>query len=212
MNENKQLHAHSESGDGSSVIINKGKIDLVVLKYMAQRVRTMVQLLDTSTPMPVPLLHIVPERRGRMHRMVFYELREECFERPVIFVGFVSKKQANLSQLVIDDMQSVDKRLIVELAYNSGLLSYSSLELRNGHWYNLVLLSDADAKKHIRSAETHMYAVYQLAWRYYEWIRLHSGVTLGGLAQNELVLQKTRYFVFHRMQSRPVVRETAYTI
>src|SRR5205823_4605753 len=95
---------------------------------------------------------------------------------------------------------------------NPGLLSYSSLELRNGHWYNLVLLSDADAKRHIRSAGTHMYAAYQLAWRYYEWIRLHSGVMPGGLAQVELVLQKTCYFVFHRTQPRPVVHETAYAI
>ena len=83
------------------------------------------------------------------------------------------------------------------------------MELRNGNWYNIVLLSDADAKKHIRSAETHVYAAYQLAPRYYEWIRLHSGVIPGGLDQVELMLQKTRYYVFQRTQPRPVIREMA---
>jgi hypothetical protein len=212
MNESNQLYTHNELDSGSYAVINKGKVDLVVLKYMAQRVRTMLCLLDTSVSMAVPLLHIVPERHGRMHRMVFYEPDVACFARIVIFVGFVSKKQANLSQAVNDDIQLVDKMLVAELADSPGLLSYSSLELRNGNWYNLVLLSDADAKKHIRNADTHVYAAYQLAPRYYEWIRLHSGVMPDGLAPVELVLQKTRYFVFQRTQLQPVIREMAYDI
>src|SRR5690348_11589317 len=207
MNESNQLHAHNESGGSPYVTITKGRIDLLVLKYMAQRVQTMVQLLDTSVPMVVPLWHIVPERRERMHRMVFYSLDGAYFARTVVFVGFVSKRQTNLSPAVIDDIQLVDKMLVAELADSPGLLSYSSLELRNGNWYNLVLLSDADAKKHIRSAETHVYAAYQLAPRYYEWIRLHSGVMTEGLGQTELVLQKTRNFVFQRTQTRPVIGE-----
>ena len=210
MNESNHLHAHNDSGGGPYVTITKGRIDLVVLKYMAQRVQTMIHLLDTSVPMAMPLLHIVPERRGRMHRMVFYVLDGACFARPVVFVGFVSKKQTNLSQAVIDNIQLVDKMLVAELADSPGLLSYSSLELRNGNWYNLVLLSDAEAKKHIRGAETHVYAAYQLAPRYYEWIRLHSGVMPEGLVQVELVPQKTRYFVFQRTQPRPVIREMVY--
>jgi hypothetical protein len=209
MNESNQLREQDASDTHPYASINRGKIDLVVLRYMAQKVRTMLHLLDTSASLTVPLLHIVPERYERMHRLVLYELHEECFERTVMFVGFVSKKQAYLSQAVIDDIQAVDQRLLAELAYSSGLQSYSSLELRNGNWYNLVLLSDADAKKHIRSAETHVYAAYQLAPRYYEWIRLHSGVILGGLDQVELMLQKTRYYVFQRTQPRPVIREMA---
>ena len=210
MNESNQLHAHDDSGGRPYVTITKGRIDLVVLKYMAQRVQTMVHLLDTSVPMAMPLLHIVPERRGRRHRMVFSVLDGAYFARPVVFVGFVSKKRTNLSQAILDNIQLVDKMLVAELADSPGLLSYSSLELRNGNWYNLVLLSDAEAKKHIRSAETHVYAAYQLAPRYYEWIRLHSGAMPGGLVQIELVLQKTRYFVFQRTQPRPVIREMAY--
>jgi hypothetical protein len=210
MNESNQLREHNELSGNAYTAINKGKVDLVVLRYMAQRVHMTLHLSDVSTA--IPLLHVVPERYGRMHRMVFYELHWGSFERTVMFVGFVSKKQANLSQAVIDDIQAVDKKLVAELAYSPGLLSYSSLELRNGNWYNLVLLSDADAKKHIRSAETHVYAAYQLAPRYYQWIWLHSGVMPGGLAQIELVLQKTRYYVFQRTQPRPVIREMAYDI
>ncbi len=210
MNESDRLHSLNESGSNPYAAINKARIDLVVLKYMAQRVQTMIDLLDTSVPLAVPLLHLVPERRGRMHRMVFYALDGACFAHAVVFVGFVSKKQANLSQAIIDDIQLVDKMLVAELAASPGLLSYSSLELRNGNWYNLVLLSDADAKKHIRSAETHVYAAYQLAPRYYEWIRLHSGVMPKGLTQVELVLQKTRHFVFQRTQLRPVIGEMVY--
>ena len=123
MNESNQLHAHNDSGGRPYVTITKGRIDLVVLKYMAQQVQTMVHLLDTSVPMAMPLLHIVPERRGRMHRMVFYVLDGAYFARPVVFVGFVSKKQTNLSQAVIDNIQLLDKMLVAELADSPGLLS-----------------------------------------------------------------------------------------
>jgi hypothetical protein len=210
MNEHEQVREHNTPG--SNTAVSKAKVDLLVLRYMARKAQAILQLLDETIVKAAPLLHIIPERHGRMQRFVLYESDAEWMEHLILFVGFVSKKQANLSQEIIDDLQAVDKQLVAELAYSPGLLSYSSLELRTGNWYNLVLLSDTEAKKHIRNAETHVYAAYQLAPRYYEWIRLHSGVMPKGLAQIELMLQKTRYYVFQRTQPRPLVGELTYGV
>jgi hypothetical protein len=84
--------------------------------------------VSTTRQVAILLLHIIPEHHGRMHRFVLYEPGMEWMEHIMLFVGFVSKKQANLSQEIIDDLQAVDKQLVAELAYSPGLLSYSSRE------------------------------------------------------------------------------------
>ena len=94
-----------------------------------------------------------------------------------------------------------------ELISNPGLLSYSSLELRNGDWCNLVVLNGEEAKTHLKNTSTHTYAAYQLAPHYYEWIRLHNGVMSEGLDHTEMLLQKTKYYIFYAAQPRPAIRE-----
>ena len=100
--------------------------------------------------------------------------------------------------------------LVEELADATGVLSYSSLELRNGNWCNLVLLSDAEAKTGIKGREMHKYAAYHLAHSYYEWIRLHTGIMPEGLDHTEMLLQKTKYYFFEEPQKRPTIRERVY--
>ncbi len=112
------------------------------------------------------------------------------------FVGFVSWQQKEADSAVDAALQSIDGALIQELTHIPGFLGYSSLELRAGHWYNLVLLNDAETKAHLMNGETHRYAAQQLAPRYYEWIRLHSGKIEGGLIENVFVLQRTKYYKF----------------
>jgi len=105
----------------------------------------------------------------------------------------------------------VDKKLIKELISNPGILSYSSLELRNGDWCNLVVLNDAGAKTHIKSNSTHIHAAYHLAHRYYEWIRLHNGIMPEGLDHTEMQLQKTKYYTFQTKQQRATMQEFIIT-
>ena len=122
MNEHEQVREHNTLG--SNTAVSKAKVDLLVFRYMARKAQTILQLLDETIVRAAPLLHLIPERHSRMHRFVLYEPDTEWMEHIIVFVGFVSKKQANLSQEVIDDIQAVDKKLVAELIYSSGLLSY----------------------------------------------------------------------------------------
>ena len=83
-------------------------------------------------------------------------------------------------------------------------------EQRNGDRYNLVLLSNASAKTHIKSSETHKYAADHLSHSYYEWIRLHKGVMPEGLDHMEMQLQKTKYYTLQVGEQRPSIREMIY--
>lgn len=193
--------------------IGKGYRDLVVLRYMARRVLTMLQQPDgihSVLPMKQPLLYQLQERHKRTHRIALYQT-PESFELPnLLFVGFISKKQSPLHPQVTEDIVEVDKKLLIELIDSPGLLSYSSLQFRNGNWCNLVLFHDVAVKAHLRNTATHTYAAYQLAPRYYEWIRLHNGIVNGGLAQGNFILQKTSIYTFPVPQGRPNIQNLIY--
>jgi hypothetical protein len=120
-------------------------------------------------------------------------------------VGFISGRQLPVEQHIADEMMRIDNMMLTELMHIPGLLSYSSLELCAGRWYNLVLLSDANVKECFHTLETHRYAAYQLAPIYYAWIRLHHGMIKGGLVGQDMQLLETRYFQF--ASSQPSVQE-----
>lgn len=188
----------------------ENKQDLVLLRYMAQRIYVTLYLLDEPIDPLQPLLYYSEEGNKHTHRIAIYKPQELLLNGKLEFVGFISRKQQPGDQQVIEEIRGVDKKLIIELINTPGLMSYSSLELRDGRWCNLVLFSGAETKMHIRNSELHAYAAYQLSPHYYDWIRLHNGIMPGGLARNEMLLQKTTYYVFQGPHEKPAMRELTY--
>lgn len=201
----QELDDHNFPGE------NKGKLDLVILRHMGRRVSISLHLFNQAATASQPLLYYSEERYPRIHRIAIYKPEELLLGGSLAFVGFISGKRKPTSPLIVEEIQLVDKKLIAELGDIPGILSYSSLELRNGNWCNLVLLTKLDMRVHIKNTETHAYAAYQLAPRYYDWIRLHHGIIPAGLNSNEMLLQRTRIYNFHRIQQEPVIRELVYT-
>lgn len=210
MHQYRQFNKQVIQDDQSYTSIKKGKLDLIVLRYMARRIHLNIRQLDQPAFVSQPLLYTLQERRGRTHRIAIFRQQELVQRDMLTFVGFISRKRRPLHKSIVDEIQDVDKRLLLELVDAPGVLSYSSLELRNGDWCNLVLLSSTEAKIHIKSAPTHQYAAYGLADSYYEWIRLHNGIMPEGLDHTEMVLQKTKYYFFQEPRNRPTVQEQIY--
>jgi len=184
--------------------------DLVLLRYMAQRINVTLYLLDEPVDPSQPLLYYSEEGHKHTHRIAIYRPQELLQNSELDFVGFISRRQQPGNPQVIEEIRAVDKKLIIELISTPGLMSYSSLELRDGRWCNLVLFSGSETKIHIRNSETHAYAAYQLSPCYYDWVRLHNGIMSGGLARNEILLQKTKYYQFHGPHEKPTIRELIY--
>jgi len=190
--------------------VRKAKLDLVVLRYMAQRVAVTLHALVQETNTARPLLYYLDERRRRTHRMAIYNPEELLLHNELAFVGFVSGKLKPLRPSVAADLRIMDRKLVTELVNTPGLLSYSSLELHDGNWCNLVLLNDAEVKIRLKNTATHQYAAYELAPGCYEWIRLHNGYMPAGLVSNDMILQKTRYYSYTGAERRPTIREITY--
>ena len=210
MNKDSYVNGSESLDERSLPAIEKHDLDLVLLRYMAQRIYVTLYLLDEPADPAAPLLYYSEEGHKHTHRIAIYRPQELLLNNQLNFVGFISSKQKPDSPQVIEEIHTVDKELVVELVNTPGLLSYSSLELREGRWSNLVLFSDTETKKHIRNSETHAYAAYELAPRYYEWVRIHTGIMPGGLARNEMILQKTRHYLFHSAHEKPTIREVTY--
>ncbi len=207
MNKDSNMNASEALNERSLPNFEIGNLDLVILSYMAQRIYVTLYLLDEPVDPSQPLLYYAEEGRKHTHRIAIYRPEELMRNSSLDLVGFVSAKLKPGRPQVIKEIRAVDKKLIVEFISTPGLLSYSSLELRDGRWCNLVLFSGRETRVHIRNSETHAYAAYQLSPRYYAWIRLHSGIMPGGLACNEMILQKTRYYEFHGAHEKPTIRE-----
>jgi hypothetical protein len=210
MNKDDLLHQSEALAERDFPIVIKGKLDLVVLRYMARRVFMTLRSLDQTTATMRPLLYYLEERRRRIHRMAIYNPQELSLNNELAFVGFVSGRQKPIRASVVAELHAVDEKLVAELVGVPGLLSYSSLELHDDKWCNLVLLNDPAVKLHLKNAETHRYAAYELAPSHYEWIRLHNGTMPAGLAGDVMVLQKTKYYMYQSPERRPTVREITY--
>ena len=194
------MYRDSSIGTISQVDSSKGTSDLLVLKYMRQRVRLTLSQLEPCASLQRPLVYNFQERHGRFHRIALYQCQELLHRPNLAFVGFISKKQPDINPACVDEIHTIEGMLVPELANNSGMLSYSSLELRTGIWCNLVVMADSGAKQQLLSSKTHAHAAYKLAPHYYEWIRLHNGVMLQGLFRDEMKVVHTRNYTFSKDQ------------
>jgi hypothetical protein len=210
LNRDFQLDKNESPDDRSLPTVMKRKLDHVILSYMARKIHVMLHSLDQATTTSQPFLYYLDERHKRTHRIAIYNPQELLLNNGLLFVGFVSMRRKSLSPFVLDELRILDKRLVAELVNTPGLLSYSSLELHDGNWCNLVLFGNANAKIHVTNNDTHRYAAYEFSPRCYEWIRLHNGIMPAGLAGNEMLLQRTKYYTFQEAHQRPILREVSY--
>lgn len=202
--ESSQLHMLENS---PLQVSSQARADLHILRHMVHRIQP--RLLNSPVTTTLPSIEFVEEHRKRTHRTIIY--RQDYQPRSLLFVGFVSGVQPRVSQAVAQEIQRIDRLFMDELADNTGLLSYSSLELNPGHWYNLVLLNDLPAKTYFKESSTHHYAAYDLAMHYYAWIRLHNGILPNGLEGKLLLLRSTKFYNFPAIGQKPVMQVLHYT-
>lgn len=186
--------------------------DLAQLRYMAQRLYTVLHQLSRLIEVPRSIIFNFEEATNLTHRIAIYRCQELLRCPAPAFVGFISQRRTDTDPQLIDELEEIDKRLVSQdLGKTPGLLSYSSMEKAPGHWSNLVVFDTRETPAHIQSIPIHQHAAYNLSPQYYEWIRLHHGRIDGGLSSNHLVLNKTKYYSFHSSDLVPQMREQYYS-
>ena len=134
------------------------------------------------------------EPDGRPHRVVLGAAERLGVARDLGLVGFFALKRAGLDHA---PLTRTDDELIEELPGHPGIVSYSSLELPDGNWGNLIVLDPPEAGEHWRTSAKHAWAASELAPRHYTVVRLHNGRFPGGLRSgHDPVVTRTRYYDF----------------
>ena len=166
--------------------------DLAAVRVMLAEIRRRVAHAATAPAGPRPLVLEGREADGRAHRAILCDERRLGDDRDLTWVGFfgVKRRDVDPTPLIVRDGE-----LIGEFPAHPGILSYSSLELADGDWSNLILLEGDEAREHWRVSERHLDATRVLAPRHYTDVRLHQGVLLGGVRDGrDLVLRRTKYY------------------
>ena len=164
--------------------------DVIALHYMLARLQEHFSPANEIAARS-PILHL-PEPDGRQHRIVLLNTVPLQTGETCAFVGFFGRKRTSADAGLLD---ALDAELIQELYDYPHMLSYSSLELHDGSWGNLVLMSSPQGAVHWAGSARHAYAAHKVAPACYTTIRLHSGiVTLHGAAEASLHIQRTKHF------------------
>jgi hypothetical protein len=186
--------------------VDDGSQDLTILNYIAQATFHLAdQLHRDASSLALPATHISETARGYTRRIIINTCAP-IKQMTLPFVSFVSKKQADIIERVQQDIADIDEAIVSGLARQSSLLSYSSFQLAERDWYNLVLFSQASAKQDMLSVQLHQLAAYELAPKYYQWIRLHHGTITRNDAVTAITFQLTKYYRFHTSAKRPEIR------
>lgn len=166
--------------------------DLAAVGHMLDELRRRMASALTLPAGPRPLVIEGREADGRTHRTIVCDERRLGDGRDLAWVGFFGVKRRDVDSAPLTVR---DEELIREFPDHPGILSYSSFELGDGDWGNLILLDGDEAREHWRVSERHAHAVRELAPRHYTDVRLHQGVLPGGVrAAGAPVLRRTKYY------------------
>lgn len=170
--------------------------DLRPMLVMAAALR---RLLNDPLPEgPRPTLLWIPQTDRRQHRVAVANEGPLRAARDLAFVGFFGKKRPGIDAT---PLTAADDEMIQDFPAHPGILSYSSLELADGNWANLILTDPPEAQDEWRDSEKHAYAVRELAPRHYTVVRLYTGVFPQGLRSGrDPVLLRAKYYDFQRAE------------
>ena len=122
-------------------------------------------------------------------------------------VGFFGDRRAMVD---LEEVDAIEFGLHEEFKRYPGILSYSSAELVDDQWVDLVVHRDSTDREAWRESEIHRHAVAQLAPKMYHSVRIHNGCILGGpIGSESVIIETTKYWdydtdpVWHAFRELP---------
>jgi hypothetical protein len=174
--------------------------DLDLMAYMLQDLRTLLRSHDAGKTYVAAHVPTVWTVHGLHRRTVVCDPDHIRERNTVCIVGFFGSRRTDLTFEALD---AVDVSLLDEFKSYPGILSYSSIELADEYWANLVVHVEPDDRETWRLSAAHVNAV-ALSPRLYTSVRIHNGHLPDGIAGNRAIeLESTKYWDY---ESDPVWR------
>lgn len=120
------------------------------------------------------------------------------------FVGFFGERHLDRSS---EALEVANAEIVLEFQNYPGILSYSSMELYDGNWANMVIHDLPAARENWRGSARHAEAATRLSPDYYRNVRIHNGIISGGLnGGGAPAIQTTKYWDYEAVPLWQAVR------
>jgi hypothetical protein len=142
---------------------------------------------------------------GLKHRIILTDPIRLHTLQEICVVGFFGERHTDRDGSALE---AANAEIVLEFRNYLGILSYSSMELGDGNWANLVLHDLPEAREHWRAGEAHAKAARELSPLFYRNVRIHNGTLAGGvLGGNDILIERTKYWDFRTARVWYAVRE-----
>ncbi|MDP3984911.1 MAG: hypothetical protein Q8Q52_07920 [Acidimicrobiia bacterium] len=179
--------------------------DLATLGYMLEDLRVLLARMADGEMTVIPyqtiewLVHGLKRRAIVTNAMGLYNRRKVCA------VGFFGERYLDRDHTPLEEANA---EIVLEFRDYPGILSYSSMELPDGNWANLVLHDIPQVREYWRAGERHARAAQELSPLYYRTVRIHNGILPGGIMSGrQITVERTKYWDYHLPRIWHAVRE-----
>jgi len=181
--------------------------DVPLLNYLLQDLRSLMRRAAAGQIEITPHQNFCWDVHGLNRRTIVCD--PEALKHPidVKIVGFFGDRRPYVD---LEEVDGVEFALHEEFKRYPGILSYSSAELVDDQWVDLVVHRDPADREAWRTSQVHCHAVEQLAPKMYHSVRIHNGCILGGpIASESVIIETTKYWdydtdpVWHAFRSLP---------
>lgn len=180
--------------------------DLAILSYMLEDLRGLLGEMAEGTLIVTGHEPIEWSVHGLRRRTIVCEPATlHRTRRDLHVVGFFGERHLDRDLMALEEANA---ELVLEFRNYPGILSYSSMELADGNWSNLVVHDLPRAREYWRASQKHADAARLLSPLYYRNVRIHNGVIGGGIHSGRaIVVHNTKYWDFRRPRVWQAVRQ-----
>jgi hypothetical protein len=187
--------------------------DLPLLNYLLQDLRSLMRSFARDALDIAPHQNFTWTVHDLNRRTIVCDPDRLLTSMDVKVVGFFGDRRTDADMCAVDRIENL---LHEEFRTYPGILSYSSAELIDDQWVDLVVHRAPSDRDEWRTSKVHVHAVDQLAPEMYHSVRIHNGNILGGpIGSEPVVIESTKYWdydaspVWHAMRDLPsAVAET----
>jgi len=166
--------------------------DVGILRGMLRDLRRVLEESDSGDRDFEPMQRLVWRVDGLTHRLLICDEPKLRDHRELCVVGFFAERRSDID---LSPLEEANTAIVGEFVKYPGILSYSSVELPDGRWGNLVLHDDPIDKDYWRKSELHVSAVDALSPANYKNVRIHNArLTDYLMGQPKFKISKTKYF------------------
>ncbi len=179
--------------------------DLQILGYMLEDVRGLMGELYEGAISIRPYEPLYWRVHGLGRRTVLCDPMRLGERRDICVVGFFGERLFGPDATALE---KADAAVVLEFQHYPGILIYSSMELSDGNWGNLVLHTAPEDREAWRGGDTHARAVAELVPIHFRTVRIHNGTLSGGLAGGKAIrVERTKYWDYRSPRVWQAVRE-----